>query len=107
MPMTVVVTRDVPPRFRGFLASCMLEVAAGVYTSPRLSASVRERVWSVLADWHGRLGRGSVVMTWRDAKLPSGQGLLVLGDPPSDIIDHEGVFLGRRALRAGERRRLA
>lgn len=34
MPMTVVVTRDVPDRFRGFLVSVMLEIAPGVYTAP-------------------------------------------------------------------------
>ena len=30
VPMCVIVTRDVPSRFRGFLASSMLETAAGV-----------------------------------------------------------------------------
>ena len=34
MPMTVVVTRDVEARYRGFLASAMLEIAPGVYVSP-------------------------------------------------------------------------
>ncbi len=29
MPMTLVVTRNAPMRYRGFLASCMLELAAG------------------------------------------------------------------------------
>jgi len=49
MPMTVVVTRDVESRYRGFLASVMLEIAPGVYVSPNLSAGVRERIWSVLS----------------------------------------------------------
>ena len=44
VPMCVIVTRDIPSRFRGFLASSMLEIAAGVYTQPDMSASVRERV---------------------------------------------------------------
>ena len=35
--MVVIVTRDVADRFRGFLASCMLEIAPGVYTAPRMS----------------------------------------------------------------------
>jgi CRISPR-associated endoribonuclease Cas2 subtype I-E len=48
--MTVVVTRNVPDRYRGFLASCMLELAPGVYTSPHMNQSVRERVW---AAWGG------------------------------------------------------
>ena len=64
MPMCVIVTRDVPPRFRGFLGSCMLEIAPGVYTQPDMSASVRKRAWSVLSDWWAYYGRGSVVMTW-------------------------------------------
>lgn len=93
--MTVVVTRDVPLRFRGFLASCMLEISPGVYTSPRMTAAVRERVWAVLSDWHGHLRRGAVVMTWRDPKLPCGQGLATLGEPPKELVDHDGLMLVR------------
>jgi len=44
MPLAVVVTRDVADRFRGFLASVMLEVAPAVYISPRMTKGVRERV---------------------------------------------------------------
>ena len=40
MPMTVIVTRDVEPRYRGFLASAMLEIAPGVYVAPDLSSGV-------------------------------------------------------------------
>ena len=58
MPMCVIVTRDVPSRFRGFLASCMLEIAPGVYTQPDMSASVRERVWTVLKRLVGLLRSG-------------------------------------------------
>ena len=65
MPMTVVVTRDVPERFRGFLASCMLEIAPGVYTAPDMTRAVRERVWVVLDDWHSTARTGGIVMTWR------------------------------------------
>ena len=55
MDMTVVVTRNAPERYRGFLASCMLEIAPGVYTSPRMSDGVRERVWEVCLEWSGAL----------------------------------------------------
>ena len=41
MALTVVITRDVEDRYRGFLASAMLEVAPGVYASPTLSAGAR------------------------------------------------------------------
>ena len=74
MPMTVIVTRDVSERIRGFLASVMPEPAPGVYTSGDLSRGVRERVWSVLGDWHGHGSGGSVVMVWRDDSAPGGLG---------------------------------
>lgn len=67
MPMTLIVTRDVDDRYRGFLSSVMLELAPGVYTGPRMSRGVRERVWRVLSDWHAELRRGAIIMTWRDA----------------------------------------
>ena len=56
MAMTVVVTRDVEGRYRGFLGSCMLELAPGVYTAPRMTRGIRERVWRVIEAWHGELG---------------------------------------------------
>ncbi len=98
MPMTVVATVDLAPRFRGFLASCMLEIAPGVYTAPRMTRAVRERIWSVLEDWHGELGTGGIVMTWRDVRLPGGQGVSMLGLPPKDLQDADGIFLARREL---------
>ena len=91
--MVVVVTRDVADRYRGFLASCMLEIAPGVYTAPRMTAGVRERVWAVLADWFGALGGGSVVMTWRDPKQPCGQGLLTLGIPARTFVELDGGLI--------------
>ena len=45
MALVVIVTRDVAYRYRGFLASVMLEVAPAVYISPRMSPAVRGRVW--------------------------------------------------------------
>lgn len=100
MPMTVVVTRDVAERFRGFLTSCMLEIAPGVYTAPRMSPAVRERVWSVLADWFHELGGGSIVMTWRDPQEPAGQQVATLGTPPVKLAEHEGTILTVREPRA-------
>ncbi len=96
MPMTVVVTRDVSDRFRGFLASCMVEIAPGVYTSPSMTRAVRERVWSVLSDWFGTLGGGSIVMTWRDPSLPARQGIALLGEPPKTLVNQDGVLLVKR-----------
>ena len=93
MPMTVVVTRDVESRYRGFLASAMLEVAPGVYVSPDLSAGVRERIWTVLQGWFRSLGNGAVAMIWRDGTAAGGLALRHLGDPPKEIRDADGVLL--------------
>ena len=98
MPMTVVVTRDVEARYRGFLASAMPAIAPGVYTAPEMSKAVRERIWAVLADWHGELRSGAIVMTWRDPGRPGGQGVLTLGDPPKTIVDVDGVLLVKRDM---------
>lgn len=91
--MVVVVTRDVADRFRGFLASCMLEIAPGVYTSPRMDAGVRERVWKVLEEWFGELGGGSIVMTWPDASAVCGQAVRTLGLPPRSFAELDGLVV--------------
>ena len=96
MPMTVVVTRDVAPRFRGFLASVMLEIAPGVYTAPTMTQGVRDRVWSVLREWHAELQEGSVVMTWRDLRASGRQAVLTLGIPARELVDYDGMILIRR-----------
>ncbi|MDQ0507279.1 type I-E CRISPR-associated endoribonuclease Cas2e [Xanthobacter agilis] len=96
--MTVVITRDVPGRTRGFLASIMPEPAPGVYAAADLSKAVRERLWAVVADWHGATAQGSVVqgsvvMIWRDDKQPGGLGLATLGTPPRRLADLDGVLV--------------
>lgn len=94
--MTVVVTRNTPDRYRGFLASCMLELAPGVYTSPHMSPAVRERVWAVCCEWAGVLpDDGGVLMTWREKQEPSGQAVLVLGWPKKELVELDGMWLER------------
>ena len=93
---TMIVTRDVEARYRGFLTSVMLEVAPGVYVSPRMSAAVRERVWNVLADWWSALGRGSIVMVWREKHAAGDLAIETLGEPPKEIVDADGVLLVKR-----------
>ena len=102
MPMTVVVTRDVASRIRGFLASCMLEIAPGVYTSPKLSKAVRERIWSVCNEWFEELVGTAIVMTWEDPREAGGQGVRLLGVPPKELIKYQGLSLTRRDLPKGE-----
>lgn len=95
--MTVVVTRNVSNRIRGFLASSMLEVAPGVYSGARISVGVRERVWDVLEDWFAAEEDASIVMVWRDSKMPGGQSVQILGAPPVDLIDCDGLVVARKA----------
>lgn len=91
--MTVVVTVNVEARYRGFLASTMLEIAPGVYTSPRMTAGIRDRIWDVLSKWYDALGQGSIVMTWRDPAAVGGQHIRLLGKAPKSIVDADGVYL--------------
>ena len=93
---TLVVTRDVEERHRGFLISVMLEIAPGVYVSPRMSQGVRERVWSALTDWWTALGRGSVAMVWRDRSAGGDLHIETLGEPPKEIVDADGVLRVKR-----------
>ena len=94
--MTVVVTVNVEGRYRGFLASVMLEIAPGVYTSPRMTDGIRARIWDTLTRWHSDLGRGSIVMTWRDPESVAEQSIRTLGEAPKSIVDADGVYLVKR-----------
>ena len=91
--MTVVVTVNVEGRYRGFLASAMLEIAPGVYTSPQMTSGIRERVWDVVSRWYYELGQGSIVMTWRDPAAVGEQQIRTLGEAPKEIVDADGVHL--------------
>jgi CRISPR-associated protein Cas2 len=101
MSMTVIVTRNVAPRFRGFLASVMLEIAPGVYTAPEMSKGVRERIWTVLDEWFqaGATSspdpeqQASIVLTWRDKLAPGGQGIETLGIPSKSLVDADGFYM--------------
>ena len=94
--MAMVVTRNVEDRYRGFLTSVMLEVAPGTYVAPDMSAGVRSRTWSVLADWWRILRTGSIVMVWRDVQSVGNLRIEVLGEPPKEIVDADGVLLVKR-----------
>jgi CRISPR-associated protein Cas2 len=95
MALVMLVTRDVADRFRGFLASVMLEVAPCTYVSPRLSKGVRERIWKVMSDWHFAEPRGSVVMIWRDREATGGVGLAYLGTPSKTVLEMDGMWIAR------------
>lgn len=96
MTLTVVVTRDVEDRYRGFLSSVMLEVSPGVYVGMRLNARCREQVWSVVSEWYTNLARGSIIMLWPDAQADCGLQLRVLGTPPRTAVMVDATVLMRR-----------
>ncbi|WP_084217373.1 type I-E CRISPR-associated endoribonuclease Cas2e [Xenophilus azovorans] len=96
MALVMIVIRDVPDRFHGFLSSVMLEVSPNVFVSPRMNPSVRTRVWDVMSDWHRQEGRGSLVMVWRDLNAVGGVGIANLGDPPRKMVEVDGMWLVRR-----------
>ena len=97
MSMTVAVTRNVSGRIRGFLASSMLELAPGVYSAPRLSTAVRERIWAVLTDWFTAEHEASIIMVWVDPAMPGGQNVRTLGLPPIELVELDGIVLTRRS----------
>lgn len=96
MSMTVAVTRNVSGRIRGFLASSMLELAPGVYSAPRLSKAVRDRIWAVLTDWFAAEYEASIVMVWVDPDMPGGQNVRTLGLPPVELVEMDGIVLTLR-----------
>ena len=96
MPTTVVVTRDVPGRYRGFLSSVMAEVAPGVYLAPRLSAAVRERLWGVIESWWSAAPGGSVLLIYADRDAPGLMTVRSLGVPPVELADLCGVRVAVR-----------
>lgn len=96
MSMTVVVTRNVSDRMRGFLASSMLEIGPGIYSAPRISPAVRNRIWLVLEDWFDEHQETSVVMVWYDSQKPGGQSVRTLGAPPVELEEVDGLVLARR-----------
>lgn len=101
MAMTIAVTRNTPGRFRGFFASCMLEVVPGVYVAPRMKKAVRKRVWQTVMEWSELLpSDGGVALFWKSRNAPSGLGVRLLGWPKKELVDHEGVWLTVRNLTA-------
>jgi CRISPR-associated protein Cas2 len=99
MSMTVVVTRNVSGRMRGFLASSMLELAPGVYSAPKMSPAVRERVWRVVTEWFTAEQEASVILLWADPVQPGGQSVKTLGLPPVNLIDLDGLLITHRKNR--------
>jgi CRISPR-associated protein Cas2 len=97
MALTVLITRDVEDRYRGFLSSTMLELAPGVYASPSLSARARDKIWDVVQDWHANLGSGSITMVYADRQADGGLSVRSVGNPPRTPVRLDGILLTHRA----------
>jgi CRISPR-associated protein Cas2 len=100
LSLTVIITRDLQGRYRGFLGSTMLELAPGVYVSPRMNKAVRERVWDVVSGWHAQLGQGSITLLWRDKSAPGHMSVKQCGEPPKELVEVDDLLLVKRAIKA-------
>ena len=58
--MLVIVTENVPPRLRGYLAKWLLEIRAGVYIGD-YSVKVREKLWEVIKK---EAREGNAIIAW-------------------------------------------
>ncbi|MCS6803422.1 MAG: type I-E CRISPR-associated endoribonuclease Cas2e [Dehalococcoidia bacterium] len=96
--MTVIVARNASGRTRGFLASVALELAPGVYCAPRMSPAVRERVWEVLREWFPHERDASLVLLWREPRVPGEIAVRTLGVPPVALAEVDGLVLSRRSV---------
>ena len=92
MSMTVVVTRNVSERVRGILGRSKLELAPSVYSAPRTTPAVRDRIWRVLSDWFPNEKDASIVMLWADPRMPGGQASATLGLPPINLVEIDGML---------------
>lgn len=93
--MTILVTRDVAARYRGFLASVMPEIAPGVYVSPSLSQAIRERIWNVVELWWAEAPGGSILLTYSSRDEPGGLAIRSVGLPPVQLEVLDGVLVTR------------
>ena len=96
MKSVVVVVRDVPDRFRGYLKSLFLEFSVNAFVSPAMDEGVIERSWKILSDWHDAEGKGSIIMIVPDRKATGGLNIRLKGEAVREIIDLDGVFCTRK-----------
>ena len=86
--MLVIVLENAPPRLRGRLAVCLLEVRAGVYVGS-YGRKVREHIWAQVEDG---LEDGNAVLMWR-SQAEAGFDFKTLGANRRMSADFDGVQL--------------
>jgi len=88
VPVTVIVIRNLPDRWRCFLQSVAPEIGVGTFMSPDMRASVRNRIWEVAQDWFPHQDGGSFVMAWSErGRLRH----LALGETPRRLVALDGL----------------
>jgi len=74
----------------------MIELAPGTYTAPKMSPTVRERVWTVINEWAILDAESSIVMVWKDPTMPGGQNVRIFGTPPLELVEIDGLLVSRK-----------
>ena len=54
---------------------------------------------TLIESWWWSLGRGAIVMVWRDVTASGNLRIETLGEPPKEIVDADGVLLLKRKLK--------
>jgi CRISPR-associated protein Cas2 len=88
----VICATATADRFHGFLRSIMLNPHPGVYVSKDVNKSARERIWTILSEWHDADPRGTVVMIYPDKNRPMGIDFTSLGAPKREIVEIESHY---------------
>lgn len=86
--MLVIVTENVPPRLRGYLAKWLLEIRAGVYVGD-YSQKVRDMLWENLEK---NVTLGNAIMSW-SSNNEAGYEFLTCGENRRIPIDVDGMNL--------------
>jgi CRISPR-associated protein Cas2 len=86
--MLVIVTENVPPRLRGYLAKWLLEIRAGVYVGD-FSAKVREVLWTKVEK---NIEEGNCIIAW-STNNEAGYDFLTCGANRRFPIDIDGMKL--------------
>jgi len=52
----------------------------------------------VIEDWYREEENASIIMLWADNRVPGGQAVRVLGTPPVELTEIDGLVVGCRKL---------
>ena len=88
MSLTIIVTENVAPRLRGYLAIWMTEVRAGVYVA-NLSARRRDLLWTTAKE---SISDGNAVLI-SSTRTESGFDMAFAGENRRIPIDFDGMRL--------------